>query len=229
MSILFNNKKYIFMRLALAIWMGVALGCSTVSSHTRAVAPSAQERKPSRRALHRSPLGSAERSRLLSQAKSALGKSQVTIGTRSFRNDCSGTIRGIFAGARIGLGGIIKNSAENDVKAIYRYVQKYGTIHKNKPEVGDLVFFHNTYDRSRDGRMRDPLTHIGIVEKVEGSTVYFIHHLGQSIIRSRMDLSRPRETFDAQGQTRLNHILRRPQGRNRAYTAAELFAGYGRL
>lgn len=179
--------------------------------------------------MKRSPITDQDRQRIAKVAQGALGRSSLKVGAKQFRADCSGTVRAIYARARVGLGGIFKNNSENDVKAIYRYVQKYGTIHKSKPSPGELVFFHNTYDRSRNGRMSDPLTHIGVVERVEGSTIHFIHHLGQSIIRSRMDLSSPKETFSAANNKRINDILRRPQGRHRAYTAGELFAGFGRL
>lgn len=227
MSFLFTNKRHLFFRLVLIVWTCCACACSTISAQRRLRA-SAIELKQSHR-QKRTPLDANARARILAHAQEALGRSRVVVGRRAFRSDCSGTVRGIFAGARIGLGGIIKHRDENDVKAIYRYVQTYGKIHREKPEPGDLVFFHNTYDRSRDGRMRDALTHVGIVEKIEGTTVSFIHHLGQSIIRSRMNLSYPKATFDPRGQTRINHILRKPQGKHRAYTAAELFAGYGRL
>lgn len=179
--------------------------------------------------LNIKPWTNNDRQRVLKIASSVIGQNALTIGKRTFRADCSGAVRGIFTKARLGLGGIIKNGDENDVKALYRFVQKYGKIVKSNPTAGDLVFFHNTYDRSRNGRMNDALTHVGIVEKVSGSTIYFIHHLGQAIIRSRMDLSLPRETFHPHTGERINHVLRRAQGSYRAYTAAELFAGFGHL
>jgi hypothetical protein len=170
-----------------------------------------------------------DRLRIASFAQQALGRPSLKVGKKQFRADCSGTVRAIYTRAQVGLGGIIKNNAENDVKAIYRYVQKYGKVHREKPEPGELIFFHNTYDRSRNGRMNDPLTHVAIVEKVEGTTIHFIHHLGQSIIRSRMDLSFPKATFNPINNKKINDILRRAQGKHRAYTAGELFAGFGRL
>jgi hypothetical protein len=127
------------------------------------------------------------------------------------------------------LGGIIKNHDDNDVKAIYRYVQKYGQLSKTNAEPGDLVFFHNTYNRSNSGYMNDALTHIGIIEKIDNNIIYFIHHLGKSIIRSRMCITKPDLLFDPLTNERLNHVLRRAQGRARAYAAGELFAGFGRL
>lgn len=174
-------------------------------------------------------LSSEDRQRIVQLAQKSLGKSSIKIGKKSFRGDCSGTVRGIFSGAGVGLGGVIKDRADNDVKAIYRYIQKYGTITKSKPEPGDLVFFHNTYDRSRNGRMNDALTHIGVVEKTEGTLVHFIHHLGHSIIRSRMDLSQPKLSIDPKTNKRLNHVLRKAQGPYPAFTSAELFAGFGHL
>lgn len=174
------------------------------------------------------PLSVNDRKRLAQVAQNAVGKPRLIWGNLSFRGDCSGTVRAIFSKAHIPLGGIIKTRRDNDVKIIYRWIKKYGEIFTTNPEVGDLIFFHNTYDRTRNGHMDDPLTHIGVVEKVEGSTIHFVHHLGHSIIRSRMDLSFPKMVFHPQNGHRINHILRRAQGGYKAYTAAELFAGFGR-
>lgn len=218
------------MRLFAAIIVGVFVvlflpSCASTSTVRK---PPTTERTSSP-AQPRQKISDNERQRIASIAQQALGRPSLKVGKKQFRADCSGTVRAIFARARVGLGGILKSNYENDVKAIYRYVQKYGAIIKNNPSPGDLVFFHNTYDRSRNGRMNDPLTHIGIVERIEGTTVHFIHHLGQSIIRSRMDLSLPAKTFNPSSNKKINDILRRAQGPHRAYTAGELFAGFGRL
>jgi hypothetical protein len=205
----------------------IVAGCATLSHQEKG------KKKPQNyypKALNeRVSLSVQERKKIAHIAQTCIGKSHLSVGKKAFRADCSGAVRAIFAKANIGLGGVIKNGRENDVKAIYRYAQKYGQILKSDPVPGDLVFFHNTYDRSRNGHMNDALTHVGIVEKVEGTTINFIHHLGESIIRSKMDLSKPKETLDSQTKKRVNHILRKAQGRHRAYTAAELFAGFGRL
>ncbi len=174
-------------------------------------------------------LNNNDRSRLSQIAQKSVGKSSIKAGSKSFRADCSGTVRAIFAQARIPLGGVMKSPSDNDVKVIYRYVRKYGKIIKNNPIPGDLVFFHNTYDRSRNGRLNDALTHIGIVEKTEGSLIHFVHHLGRSIIRSRMDLSMPDKSINPATNKRVNHMLRRAEGPHPSFTAAQLFAGFGRL
>jgi len=165
---------------------------------------------------------------LVSLARQAVGKARITKKTGA-RADCSGTMRALFAQARIPLGGILKSRDDNDVKTIYRYVQKYGKILKSGPEIGDFVFFHNTYNLSKSGLMNDALTHIGIIEKIDRDTIYFIHHLGKSIIRSRMNLAQPKLSRCPKTQERINHVLRRSQGEQKSYTAGELFAGFGRL
>lgn len=226
MAMLYHNQTRAYSLVALIVAAVFFVGCSTTSIGKKS---SDAQLANIRKINPRREVTEQDRMRVAAIAQQALGKSSLKVFGKQFRSDCSGTVRAIFTRAKIGLGGIIKGTFENDVKAIYRYVQKYGSIRKNDPSPGDLVFFHNTYDRSRNGRMNDALTHIGIVERVDGTTVHFIHHLGQSIIRSRMDLSKPRETFGTNGNKRINDVLRRAQGTHRAYTAGELFAGFGRL
>ena len=170
-----------------------------------------------------------KREQLVKLAHQAIGKSRIDLKGSRFRADCSGTIRALFAQARIPLGGIIKNQDDNDVKTIYRYVQKYGQIFKTEPLPGDLIFFHNTYNRSNSGSMNDALTHIGIIEKIDEDIIYFIHHLGRTIIRSRMNINNPKDIYDSKRNQRINHILRRADNKHKSYTAGELFAGFGRL
>jgi peptidoglycan DL-endopeptidase CwlO len=218
-----TDIKNIYLALFL-VFMGL-VGCTPVSRGIKSTQVGTAQNKH----VSHKPLLEEERQRLAHVAHNFVGRSKLKVGQKEFRRDCSGAIRAIFAAARLRLGGILKNNDDNDVKTIYRYVQKYGHIIKNNPLPGDLVFFHNTYDRSRNGLLNDALTHIGIVEKIEGDIVYFVHHLGQIIIRSRMNLKLPKQSFDPKTNTRINHVLRRAQGRHRAYTAGELFAAFGRL
>jgi hypothetical protein len=93
-----------------------------------------------------------------------------------------------------------------------------------------LVFFRETYDLNRDGRMNDGLTHVGIVESVDrGSTVSIIHRVNRGVVRYRMNLDRPGVHRDSSTGDVLNDYLR-PPGQNQALTlTGQLFAGYGAL
>jgi hypothetical protein len=92
-----------------------------------------------------------------------------------------------------------------------------------RPHAGDLVFFHDTYDRNRDGKLGDRWTHVALVEAVDGDQVWILHRGGQGILRLRMDLSRPHDEA-------ANDPVRARRGDDppgTRYLTAELFAAYG--
>jgi hypothetical protein len=94
-----------------------------------------------------------------------------------------------------------------------------------RPRPGDLAFFHDTYDRDRDGRAGDRFTHVAIVERVRGGKVTLVHVLGRKVVRTRLDLARP-------GDRRANdpiRVRRRADAPGTRYLAGELLAGFGAL
>lgn len=115
---------------------------------------------------------------------------------------------------------------------LYRAVQRQGSIyHTTHPVVGDLVFFHNTYDANRDGRNNDWYTHVGIVEQVasDGSIVVLSYRRG-AVVRDMMNLKHPHAVEEA-GRA-VNATLRERRRDDAEYTqylAGELFAGFGSL
>src|SRR6266542_2553732 len=97
------------------------------------------------------------------------------------------------------------------------------------PSPGDLVFFDDTYDRNRNGRADDRLTHVGIVEYVVDGTVVFVHRGGRAVALGALDPRRPAEA-SADGRV-LNSPLRAKGARAAGVPvlAGALFAGYGRI
>lgn len=56
------------------------------------------------------------------------------------------------------------------------------------------VFFKETYDRNRDGRFNDGLTHVGVVESVDViGTVTFVHRVNGGVKRARLHVSAPKD------------------------------------
>lgn len=115
---------------------------------------------------------------------------------------------------------------------LYRAVQKSGTIYHSKtPIVGDLVFFHNTYDANGDRRNNDWYVHVGVIESVANDgTIAILSYRDGSVTRDHMNL---KHSHDAQinGKS-ANSTLRTKQKNDSAYTqylAAELFAGFGSI
>jgi probable lipoprotein NlpC len=163
-----------------------------------------------------------------------VGQSRVQIGGRNYNSDCSGFVRGVYASQRVDLySGLGKLDGGNGVGRIYTHVVEHGRIHYG-PTVhpGDLVFFHNTWDFNGDGIPNDPLTHIGVVEKVEpDGTVLFVSSLSRGIERYRMNLQHPDIHKTADGRV-FNDFLRRKRfsdGMGTHYLAGQLFAAFGTL
>lgn len=162
------------------------------------------------------------------------------VGRERFNADCSGFVQAVYEAEGVPLRRLSAAAAPGErsgVAAIYRAVQRYGVVFGGGgawPEPGDLVFWHDTYDRNRDGTRGDRFTHVGIVERVERGTVVFVHRGGRSVARGVMTPDRPAEATD--GERDLNSAIRssargrrgRPGGQEKLLAGA-LFAGYARL
>jgi hypothetical protein len=122
---------------------------------------------------------------------------------------------------------------DNGVRAVVRFIERHGQMHRRKvPAPGDLVFFHDSYDRNGDGKMNDRFTHMGLVEEVlPDGTALIIHATNHGIVREPMNLMRPHEARDSQGRE-INANLRRKSAHDSPGTPrlmSELFAGFGRV
>ena len=142
---------------------------------------------------------------------------------RGFRDDCSGFV--MAALDRAGL------PVQGNTRSLWDLLREQGLTHRHKvPAVGDLAFFDNTYDRDRNGRFDDDLTHIGVVIDVDGDDTITIAHAGTSRGRTvlTMNLRDPdiRRTDD--GVVRNDYLRREKQGdpRHAKYLAGQLWRGF---
>jgi hypothetical protein len=164
---------------------------------------------------------------ILQRAVQLVGEKNVSRWDSTVPNDCSGFVRVAYSQAGINLvrGGFL--AGENAVSGIFRLAEQLGAVHQRVPRPGDLVFFRETYDRNRDGKRNDGMTHIGVVEGVEpDGTVTFIHRGGKGVARSRMNLARPEVFREGPDGPVLNDYLRPRSKRERAYLTGELFVAY---
>jgi hypothetical protein len=134
---------------------------------------------------------------------------------KPFAGDCSGFVIAVYGGARVPLA---LRPARSRSESLHR-----ASARVSRPRPGDLAFFHDTYDRDRDGRLGDRFTHVAIVERVEGRRVTLVHVLGRRVVRTSMDLARPSDRA-ANGAVRRRRAGDAPATR---YLAGELFAGFG--
>ncbi len=175
------------------------------------------------------------------QAQVAVAYARAHLGARAplkargrvFRYDCSGFVRAAYYQAGIDL---FENKAVRQgmsgTEIIYHHALETGGVFSHAPQPGDLVFFDNTYDRNRNGRLDDKFTHVGLVEEVAPKGTVTIIHLGNAGVgRIHMTLSRPKVYRDPKTGEILNHKLRRQRNSDPArtrYLASQLFRAYGR-
>lgn len=168
----------------------------------------------------------ALRQRLAAAAASAVGKDAIVVGGVRYRFDCSGVASGIYAKAGLPLE---PSSGGLDVRGLYDLVRRTGSLRKSDPLPGDFVFFDDSWDANDNGRVDDPLSHVGVVERVDDDgTVVFVHRIGRQIVKNRLNLRQPTVRHDDKGQA-LNHYLRAAGGGRPARTTGELFVAYGSL
>jgi hypothetical protein len=178
--------------------------------------------------------GVSSQEALAKAAVGLLGRSQIEVGKRRYTPDCSGLVRGVYATQNVDLyGGLGELDGGNGVGRIYTHVVQHGRIHYG-PTVhpGDLVFFHNTWDFNMDGRPNDPLTHVGVVERVESDgTVLFVSWVSAGIERYRMNLQTPDTHKSADGRVLNDYMRRKGLGDPKAtrYLTGQLFAAFGTL
>lgn len=167
---------------------------------------------------------------LLEFAGSLVGARSIVASGESFNRDCSGLVRACYYTQGMDLFDV-GEPGRSGTESIYRYIQQNGQVFtRGTPAPGDVVFFHNSYDKNRNGRRDDLFTHVALVESVDDQdTVTLIHVLGGGIVRSHMNLRYEDVYRDPQSAEVFNDYLRRADSRHPAKLASELFFSYGRL
>ena len=142
--------------------------------------------------------------------------------------DAAGYVAAVYTANEVAL----SETERHSIPDLYRKAQAAGTVyHSSRPAVGDMVFFHNTFDRNGDHRANDWYTHIGLVESVDqDGTITVLSYVGRRVSRIYLNLDAP-AVAERDGKT-LNTQLRAQSERDPAYTeylAGKLFAGFGSL
>jgi hypothetical protein len=173
--------------------------------------------------------------RLAARASSLVGsRSEFRVAGERFPPDCTGFVEAVYQAEGVPLRALMRRTAPDErsgVEAAYRTVAAYGTLLGRGawPAPGDLVFWHDTWDRNGNGRADDGLTHVGVVLWMEEGTVVFIHRGGKAVARGAMDTRRPEEA--AAGGRVVNSYIRKkdPRADGIPVLAGALFAAYGRI
>jgi len=215
--------RFLFIMATIAIV--TLVGCTTPPVERPRASPPTE--RPCCRSVERAP----SRNAIVRTAAKLVGAKTIESKGRHIAYDCAGVTRAVFLKHGIDLyDGEPSDSHANGVRLIHTHIRQQGTFHQG-PVVhpGDLVFFNNTWDYNGDGKVNDPLTHIGIVERQEpDGTVVFISRVAAAIERYRMNLALPHVHKTADGRI-LNDYLRRKDvfdPTNTTYLTGELFAQF---
>ncbi len=178
--------------------------------------------RESGRSARRSARATAVGKDVANAAGSFVGKQRLRVDGESYRYDCSGFVCAAYAKADVPVDG---NS-----KALYRMARSAGVLHKRKtPQVGDIAFFDNTYDRDGNGRRDDSLTHVAIVESVDADGTAVLVHVGsKGVKRLAINLRDPSSHQDSAGNE-INSYLRSGRSDGGPRLAGELFVAWGSL
>ena len=180
------------------------------------------------------PVSLPSRFAIVESAASLVGARTITRQGKRIAYDCAGVTRAIFLEHGIDLyRGAFNDPKGNGVQLIYNHVRQHGTLHQgSNANPGDLIFFSNTWDFNGDGKVNDPLTHVGVVERLEpDGTVVFISRVANAVERYRMNLDQPHIHKTRDGHV-LNDYIRRKHPAAADHTArltGELFSFYGNL
>ena len=101
------------------------------------------------------------------------------------RHDCSGLVESVLEAT-----GVFERGG---TRAFFARAQTDRRLKRGGPLPGDFAFFDRTFDKDRDGRVDDPLTHMAIVVDVHADgTIDMVHRTSSSGTRLlRMNLRYP--------------------------------------
>lgn len=121
----------------------------------------------------------------------------IPTGKRKFAKDCSGVVSAIYYYAGIDLQKYYSSYSGSGTERIYKTLKARNLLKKTwLPAIGDIVFWDNTYDRNKNGKADDNLTHLGIVVSIDkkGNIVYAHDHYREGVIFENMNL-RLKDTY----------------------------------
>lgn len=157
--------------------------------------------------------------RLVTKARKLVGLSTLRVTVPHLPDDCTGLVRAVYEDSGIELMSLVLRG-DNGVTGMYRLALERSALHTNAPEPGDLVFFRETYDRNRDGKQNDGLTHVGVVESVdEDGTVQFVHRIHGGVKRGKLSVEAPLDK-------KRNDYLRPAKQKVTAALTGELFVSF---
>ncbi|MCL2705174.1 MAG: hypothetical protein FWE72_03090, partial [Spirochaetaceae bacterium] len=118
------------------------------------------------------------RKKLIEGAELFKGAKNLVARGRSFNMDCSGIVAAIYYYAGIDLQKYYPHYSGTGTERIYATLKERKLLKKTYlPEPGDIIFWDNTFDRNRNKKDDDLLTHMGMVVSCDRQgNITYIHY-----------------------------------------------------
>lgn len=156
-------------------------------------------------------------------AESFRGQKSLSVHGNPVRFDCSGYVIAVYGTVGISISGNTKSLYEQAVEA--QVLKQIGL-----PTPGDVVFFDNSYDRNKNRRLDDSLTHIAIVKEVDSDgTIYMMHLGGSGITDLVMNLQHPNDHRSPEGALWNSYLRINKKGEQSPRMTGQLFNSYATL
>ena len=210
--------------IALCLLSGASLSAQTTDTR-EADAPRTDSISPAQRLI-------------AAAALDLVGQTRLEMDGKKFPWDCSGTVLGSLWKAGLDVTGEYGSFDGNGVNRLH----EIAVVHELDydlllPEIGDIIFWDNTYDRNGDLKWNDPLTHTGVVVGVDSNgTISYVHHdYRRGIVVAHMNLLYPLSQFAILPdgtRTEINSPLRMNSDRYlnpTRWLSSHLFRSFGRI
>jgi hypothetical protein len=185
-----------------------------------------------------SPGPNATQRRIAAEALKLVGRPNLVFANRSFPSDCSGTVLAALYNAGIDVTREYGSFDGNGVRRLDSITASHGLEYNLPlPELGDMIYWDNTYDKNGDLAWNDELTHTGVVVGVNADgTISYVHFdYRRGIVVAYMNLLYPQSRYGILPdgtQIEINSPLRMNSQRYlnpNQYLSSQLFRSFGRL
>ncbi len=215
--------------LAICILFLLLISCVTMENSGK------KEGKPDNSEFRKPDSETEKIKKALVEAAGIYRKTQnLSVGDRKFNMDCSGVVSAIYYYAGIDLQKYYPKYDGTGTERIYSALEERKLLKKYwLPEPGDIIFWDNTFDKNKNGKDDDRLTHIGMVVSCDkqGNIVYIHYHYEQGIVYEKMNLRyKNYHSRSARGQiVTINSPLREKGGsrEQKNWLSGQLFNSFG--
>ena len=146
------------------------------------------------------------------------GKDKLLVNGAELRFDCSGFVLAAYTLADISVSG--------NTRALFEEASNHHRL-SSAPSIGDMVFFDNTYDRNKNGRLDDSLTHIAIVVGIDlDATIHMVHLGGSGITDLTMNLQHASTHKSPDGKTWNSYLRVNKKGEQSPRLTGQLYRSF---